>query len=247
MNDTRHRSPPAFLAPRDLAALIDISAVQTFHTEADVRELAEIAVAEGFIAAHALPNFVPLLRSLVPMGGVTLVGGPVGFPSGGHTTRTKVAEAAELAENGAQELDMMMNVGRLKSGDLDYVRREIRAVVEAIAPVPLKVILELAHLTDAEIRTASALVAESGAAFVKTGTGWTPSATTLEKLQIIVETVEGAVEVKASGGIRSLDAIADMVRLGVTRFGINTKVAVDLVRQCAALPGGRLEITGKAD
>jgi len=247
MNDTRHRSPPAFLTPRDLAALIDISAVQAFHTEADVRELAGIAVAEGFIAAHALPNFVPLLRSLVPMGGVTLVGGPVGFPSGGHTTRTKVAEATELAENGAQELDMMMNVGRLKSGDLDYVRREIRAVVEAIAPVPLKVILELAHLTDAEIRTASALVAESGAAFVKTGTGWTPSATTLEKLKIIVETVDSAVEVKASGGIRSLDAIAGMVRLGVTRFGINTKVAVDLVRQCAALPGGRLEITGKAD
>ena len=171
----------------------------------------------------------------------------MGFPSGGHTTRTKVTEATELAENGAQELDMMMNVGRFKSGDLDYVRREIRAVVEAITPVPLKVILELAYLTDEEIRTAAALVAESGAAFVKTGTGWTASATTLEKLKIIVETVEGAVEVKASGGIRSLDAIADMVRLGVTRFGINTKVAVDLVRQCAALPGGRLPITGKAD
>ena len=246
MNDTRHRAPPALLAPRDLAALIVISAVQAFHTEADVRELAGIAVAEGFIAAHALPNFVPLLRSLVPAGGVTLVGGPVGFPSGGHTTRTKVAEATELAENGAQELDMMINVGRLKSGDLDYVRREIRAVVEAIAPVPLKVILELAHLTDEEIRTAAAIVAESGAAFVKTGTGWTPNATTLERLKLIVETVEGAVEVKASGGIRSLEAIADMVRLGVTRFGINTAVAVDLVRQCAALPGGRLPVTGKA-
>ncbi|MFV0332956.1 MAG: deoxyribose-phosphate aldolase [Tropicimonas sp.] len=246
MNDTRHHIPPAFLTPRDLAALIDISAVQAFHTEADVRELAGIAVAEGFIAAHALPNFVPLLRSLVPMGGMTLVGGPVGFPSGGHTTRTKVAEAMELAGNGAQELDLMMNVGRLKSGDLDYVRREIRAVVEAVAPVPLKVILELAHLTDEEIHAASALVAESGAAFVKTGTGWTQSATTLEKLRIIVETVDGAVGVKASGGIRSLDAIAGMVRLGVTRFGINTTVAVDLVRQCAALPGGRLPITGKA-
>jgi deoxyribose-phosphate aldolase len=247
MNDTSHRALPAFLASRDLAALIDISAVQAFHTEADVRELAKIAVAEGFIAAHALPNFVPLLRSLVPAGGLTLVGGPVGFPSGGHTTRTKVAEATELAENGAQELDMMINVGRLKSGDLDYVRREIRAVVEAIAPVPLKVILELAHLTDEEIRTAAALVAESGAAFVKTGTGWTPSATTLERLKLIVETVDGAVEVKASGGIRSLEDIAGMVRLGVTRFGINTKVAVDLVRQCAALPGGRLAITGKAE
>ncbi|WP_322884962.1 deoxyribose-phosphate aldolase [Sinorhizobium medicae] len=248
MNDNRHRSkPPASLAPRDLAALIDISAVQAFHTEADVRELAEIAVAEGFIAAHALPNFVPLLRSLVPPGGPTLVGGPVGFPSGGHTTRMKIAEASELAEGGAQELDMMINVGRLKSGDIGYVRSEIRAVVEAIAPVPLNVILELAHLTDEEIRTASAIVAESGAAFVKTGTGWTPSATTLERLKLIAVTVEGAVEIKAAGGIRSLDAIAEMLRLGVTRFGINTQVAVDLVRQCAALPGSRLDIAGTAD
>ncbi|MDE3798595.1 deoxyribose-phosphate aldolase [Sinorhizobium meliloti] len=245
-NISNRRQPPASLAPRDLAALIDISAVQAFHTEADVRELAGIAVAEGFIAAHALPNFVPLLRSLVPSGGLTLVGGPVGFPSGGHSTRTKTAEAVELAENGAQELDMMNNVGRIKSGDFGYVRSEIRAIVEAIAPVPLKVILELAHLTDEEIRAASAIVAESGAAFVKTGTGWTPSATTLEKLKLIVETVGGAVEIKASGGIRSLDAIAGMMRLGVTRFGINTQVAVDLVRQCAALPGGRLDIAGKA-
>lgn len=106
-NISNRRQPPASLAPRDLAALIDISAVQAFHTEADVRELAGIAVAEGFIAAHALPNFVPLLRSLVPSGGLTLVGGPVGFPSGGHSTRTKTAEAVELAENGAQELDMI--------------------------------------------------------------------------------------------------------------------------------------------
>lgn len=251
MDEPRKPAPrprhPTSLRSRDLAALIDISAVQAFHGEADVRELAGIAVSQGFIAAHVLPNFVPLLRSLVPAAGPTLVGGPVGFPSGGHTTSTKVAEAAELVASGAQELDMMINVGRLKSGDLDYVRADIRAVVEAIAPVPLKVILELAHLTDEEIRTAAALVAESGAAFVKTGTGWTENATTLARLKLIIATVGDAVEVKASGGIRSLDSIADMVRLGVTRFGINTQVAVDLLRQCDALPGGRLDIAGKAD
>jgi deoxyribose-phosphate aldolase len=233
---------PASLDPRDLAALIDISAVQAFHGEQDVRKLAEIAGAEGFVAAHVLPGFVPLLRSLLPHGGTTMVGGPVGFPSGGHTTKTKVAEATNLVSDGAQELDLMINVGRLKSNDLAYVRADVRAVVEAIAPVPLKVILELVHLTDDEIRKGAAIVAESGAAFVKTGTGWTPNATTPEKLRLIIETVDGAVEVKASGGIRSLEAIVEMVRIGVTRFGINTNVAVDLVRQCAALPGGRLEL-----
>lgn len=230
---------------RALAALIDISAVQAFHSDADVRDLARIAVAEGFVAAHVLPNFVPLLRSLVPSGSPTMVGGPVGFPSGGHKTSTKVAEAVALVADGAEELDLMINVGRLKSGDLDYVRADIRAVVEAIAPVPLKVILELAHLTDDEIRTGAAIVAVSGAAFVKTGTGWTPSATTLDRLRLIVETIDGAVQVKASGGIRSLDQVAGMIRLGVSRFGINTAVAVDLVRQCSALPGGRLPIVAQ--
>jgi len=245
---TAHRrvSPADSIGPRELAALIDISAVQAFHAEADVRELARIAVAEGFIAAHVLPGFVPLLRSLVPAGGTTMVGGPVGFPGGGHTTRTKVLEATGLVADGAEELDMMINVGRLKSGDLDYVRSDITAVVEAIAPVPLKVILEIAYLTDDEIRTASEIVVTSGAAFVKTGTGWTASATTTEKLRIIAETVAGRAQVKASGGIRDLATIAGMVRLGVTRFGINTGVAVDLVRQCAALPGGRLQIAEQA-
>ncbi len=237
---------PAALTPRDLAALIDISAVQASSTEADIRELAQVAMAEGFVAAHVLPNFVPLLRSLIPRGCGTMVGGPIGFPSGGHTTRIKVAEAIVLAADGAEELDMMINVGRLKSGDVDYVAADIRAVVDAIAPVPLKVILEVAHLTDDEIRRGSAIIAESGAAFVKTGSGWTPGATTVERLRIIIETVGGAVEVKASGGIRDLAAIADMLRLGVTRFGINTRVAVNLVRQCAVLPGGCLAIDATA-
>lgn len=130
---------PASLGAADLAQMIDISAVQAFHTEEDVRALADLATAQGFIAAHALPNFVPLLRSLVPAGGRTLVGGPIGFPAGGHMTAIKVAEAKALREAGADELDLMMNVGRLKSGDMSYVRDEVAAVIEAAAPVPIKV------------------------------------------------------------------------------------------------------------
>lgn len=235
---------PASLGAADLAAMIDISAVQAFHNEADIRSLASLAIVNGFIAAHALPHFMTLLRSLVPAGGRTLVGGPVGFPAGGHTTAIKVAEAEGLKRAGADELDMMINVGRLKSGDLSYVREEIAAVVAAVAPVPLKVILELHHLTDVEIEAASAIVAESGAAFVKTGTGWTPAAATLERIALIARVVGGRVGIKASGGIRDLDTVARMVSLGVTRFGVNTVTAVDLVRQVAALPGGRLAIVG---
>jgi deoxyribose-phosphate aldolase len=233
---------PQSLSAADLAQMIDISAVQTFHSDADVRSLATLAVENGFIAAHALPNFVPLLRSLVPAGGRTLVGGPIGFPSGGHMTAIKVAEARALRDAGADELDMMLNVGRLKSGDLSYVRDEIAAVIEAAAPVPLKVIIELHHLTDAEIEVAADIVAASGAAFVKTGTGWTPAAATLPRIRRIAAVVAGRAGIKASGGIRDLPTIAEMVASGVTRFGINTASAIELVKQVDALPGGRLTI-----
>lgn len=235
-------SAPLLLKPAALAALIDISAVQAFHNEADVQALAAIACRHGFIAAHALPNFVPVLRRAIPRGGTTLVGGPIGFPSGGHATAIKVAEARGLAEAGGEELDMMMNIGRLKSGDHAYVADEIAAVVAAVAPVPVKVIIEIGHLTDAEILQAAAIVAASGAAFVKTGTGWTASPTTPEKVALIAKAVDRKIGIKASGGIRSLATIAKLLALGVTRFGINTQVAVDLVNQCAALPGGGLRV-----
>lgn len=233
---------PSSLGAADLAQMIDISAVQAFHTEADVRSLADLAVAQGFVAAHALPNFVPLLRSLIPEGGRTLVGGPIGFPAGGHMTAIKVAEAKALREAGADELDLMMNVGRLKSGDLAYVRDEVAAVIEAAAPVPIKVIIELHHLTDAEMETAAEIVAASGAAFVKTGTGWTPAAATLPRIRRIAAVVAGRTGIKASGGIRDLDTVAAMVGMGVTRFGINTASATELVERVRALPGGRLPI-----
>ncbi len=247
MIENAAKARPRSLSSADLAALIDVSAVQAFHTETDVRALAKVAAEQSFIAAHALPHFIPLLRSLLPADGATLVGAPVGFPSGGHATGTKIVEAKVLAAAGAQELDMMINVGRLKSGDLAYVRDEVRAVVEAIAPVPLKIILEIGYLTADEIKAACAIVVESGAAFVKTGTGWTSFPTTVDTIRLITGFVAGAVQVKASGGIRDLPTVATMVGLGVTRFGINTQIAVDLVAACAALPGRRLVIPASAE
>jgi deoxyribose-phosphate aldolase len=218
---------------RGLAQMIDISAVQAFHTEADIRSLAALALEKRFIAAHALPHFVPLLRSLIPVGGSTLVGAPVGFPSGGHTTTIKVAEARALIQAGADELDMMINLGRLKSGDLGYVRDEIKTVAEVIAPIPLKVILEVSRLTDDELRRGSESAVEGGAAFVKTGTGWTGEATTLTHIRIINFIVQGKCRIKASGGIRNLETVKAMLALGVTRFGINTGVALELMNECA--------------
>jgi len=220
------------LSSSRLAQMIDISAVQAFHTEDDIRNLAGLALERRFVAAHALPHFVPLLRSLIPVNSSTLVGAPIGFPSGGHTTMIKLAEARALVQAGADELDMMINLGRLKSGDLSYVQDEIKAVVEIIAPIPLKVILEVSRLTDDEIRQGSESVVEGGAAFVKTGTGWTGEATTLTHIRMINAVVQGKCGIKASGGIRNLETIKTMLSLGVTRFGINTRVAVELMTEC---------------
>lgn len=246
-----HRHPASYalgshLSPAQLGQMIDISTVQATHTEADVLEVARVAVVGGFIAVHALPHFVPLLRTLVPRG-ATLVGAPVGFPSGGSTTATKLAEAVELVEFGADELDMMINVGRLRSGDDAYLVSEIRAVAAAIAPVPLKVILEVGHLTEGEIRRGSKAAVDGGAAFVKTGTGWLSGATTVEQIRLIADTVQGAVQIKASGGMRSLSTIGEMIQLGVTRFGISARHALALVDACAQLPGGRLALLAEPE
>jgi len=226
----------------ELARMIDVSAVQAFNTEDDVRALAATALRHGFIAAHALPNFVPVLRAALPRDGGTLVGAPIGFPSGGHATATKLAEARQLVLDGGEELDMVIAIGRLRSRQYAYVTDEITAVAEAIAPVPLKVILELHHLSDDEIKHGCEAAVRGGAAFVKTGTGWTAAATTLARIRLITGFVGNAIKVKASGGVRGLDTAARMLALGVARFGINTASAIELVEACKALPEGRLPI-----
>ena len=109
---------------------------------------------------------------------------------------------------------------------------EIKAVVETIAPIPLKVILEVSRLTDDEIRRASESIAGGGAAFVKTGTDWT-AASPLSHIRVINSIVQGKCGIKASGGIRNLETIKAMISVGVTRFGITTRVALALMRECA--------------
>jgi len=215
----------------ELARMIDVSAVQTFHDLTDVAELALVARSYGFIAAHVLPGFVPLLKEKLT-GSDTLVGAPVGFPSGGSTTRIKLAEARDLVEAGVQEMDLMMNVGRLRSRDKEYVLGEIRAAVDAVAPVPVKVILEIHYLTDEEIKVACEICISGGAEYVKTSTGWAPSGATLDRVALITRFVGGAIKVKASGGCRDLDTVENMLALGVKRFGINTDAAIAILSQC---------------
>ena len=216
---------------QNLPRHIDISCVQAYHDRHDVEELAAAARRGGFGSAHVLPNWVPVLRGLLE-GSDTLAGGPAGFPSGGSATRIKLAEVGGLLADGAQEVDVVMNVGRLRSMDLSYVTAELTEVVALVdAAVPLRAILEVGHLTDEQILAACDCALEAGVPWIKTGTGWSGRPTTVHHIQLIAERVAGRAQIKASGGIRDLDTVQTMIALGVTRFGLNSQVAVELAEQ----------------
>lgn len=230
------------LSPKDIASMIDISAVQASHGEAEILELAKYAKEYGFIAVHALPCWTRYLHDLLSDREDILVGGPVGFPSGAHKTEFKILEAKQLIADGAREVDVMMNLGMLRSGRDAYVKDEIKALVEAAENIPVKVILEVYYLTHDEIKRACDYCISAGAAFVKTGTGWAPGGATREIIALITSHVGNAIQVKASGGVRGLAAFVEMYKMGVRRFGINTQASINIIRECRELPGGLVTI-----
>jgi len=220
------------LTTTDIAQLIDLSAVRTDVSEQEIRELAQAARRHGVIAAFPMPCYTHLLRTLLDGAGV-LTGGVVGFPSGSHTTSIKVAEAREQLAAGAQELDMVCNVGWLLSGRHGDVREDIRAVVQAAAPTPVKVILECHYLSDDQIRSGAELCVEGGAAWVKTGTGWAPTGATLHNIELIKSVVGDRAGVKAAGGVRDLATLMEMYKLGVRRFGISAASGQKILDEAA--------------
>ncbi|MCA9902684.1 MAG: deoxyribose-phosphate aldolase [Anaerolineae bacterium] len=229
------------LTHQQIAKMIDISAVQAYHGERDIRELVGYARDYGFGAVHVLPAWIPVAKALLQdMPGISL-GSPVGFPSGGNHTAIKRAEAIQMVSDGVTELDMMINVGKLRSGDYTYVLEELRSVIVAVN-VPAKVIIETHYLTDDEIRSACELCVEAGAQFVKTSTGWAPSGATLTNIALIADCVRDRIGIKAAGGIRDLDMLVKMYHYGVRRFGINLQSAVEIVRSVQRLPDGVVRI-----
>jgi deoxyribose-phosphate aldolase len=147
------------------------------------------------------------------------VGTVIGFPHGSSTTATKVFEAHDALERGAVELDIVINIGWLRSGCDEAVGQDIHAVVEAAGGHLVKVILENAYLTDDEKVRGSRLAEAAGAQFVKTSTGFAPSGATLDDLRLMRRSVSPQIQVKAAGGVRTLDALLEVMNVGVTRVG----------------------------
>lgn len=179
----------------------------------------------GFSVIFVPPCFAGEAVAAVA-GSAVRVGIPVGFPLGGHATTTKVAEALEGVKQGATVLDMVINVSRLKSGDLDAVRRDIEEVVRSTPQAEHKVILETCYLTDQEKVTACHLAVEAGTDYVKTSTGFGTGGATSADVTLMKVAVRGKAKVKASGGIRDWASTRAMLEAGADRIGTSTSLKI---------------------
>jgi deoxyribose-phosphate aldolase len=204
----------------ELAKVIDHSLLKPELTQAEVLAGCELAKRYHVASVCAKPCDVRLAASLLS-GSDVAVGTVVGFPHGNSTTAIKVAEARQALADGATELDMVINIGALRSGKTDYVRDEIRAVVQLAhaANAVVKVILENAYLTREEKIAGCKLAEEAGADFVKTSTGFAPTGATVEDIKLMRATVSPKVQVKAAHGVRTLQALLDVIDAGATRCG----------------------------
>jgi deoxyribose-phosphate aldolase len=219
--------PPGQI-PGDLARYIDHTLLKPDSTEAQVRALCAEAREYNFRSVCINPTWVPLVSQLL-RGSDVLTCTVVGFPLGANEPEIKALEARRAIRGGAKEIDMVLNIGALKSGDDAKVLKDIRAVVEACRDggARSKVILETALLTDPEKRRACELARTARADFVKTSTGFSTGGATVADVELMAEVVRSAgMEVKASGGIKSYDDAKAMIAAGATRLGASASIAI---------------------
>lgn len=212
---------------RRLAGMIDHTLLKPDATPDQVRKLCAEATEYGFYAVCVNPVYVELAARLL-QGSAVRVCSVVGFPLGANTTEIKVREAERAIADGAQEVDMVLNVGALKSGAFDVVEQDIAAVASAAHArgALCKVILETGLLTDPEKVEACLRAVSAGADFVKTSTGFGPGGATAADIALMRRTVGPRVGVKASGGIRTYQAAREMVAAGATRIGASASVQI---------------------
>ncbi len=211
---------------KELAKYIDHTLLKPEATQDQIEKLCAEAVQYGFASVCVNPTWVRLCRELT-RGSDVLVCTVAGFPLGANTPATKAYETQKAVEEGADEIDMVINIGRLKSGDYKFVEKDIRVVVEATGrKAEVKVIIETCYLTDEEKIKASLLVKQGGAHFVKTSTGFGKQGATLGDVALMRKVVGSELGVKAAGGIRDYQIAAQMIEAGATRLGASASVAI---------------------
>jgi len=223
---------------KDIAQMIDHSLLRPELSKEDIIKGFEIARKYDVASVCCAPSWVALAKRRLE-GTDVKVGTVVGFPNGYSNTQTKVFEAEQAISDGAVELDMVINIGRLLSGDFDYVKNDIKQVVDVAHrhKVLVKVILENYYLTDQLKEAGCKLAEEAGADFVKTSTGFAGGGATIEDLKLMRKTVSDRVQVKAAGGVRTLDMAIKVREVGATRFGATR--TVDIMEECYRRRGKR--------
>jgi deoxyribose-phosphate aldolase len=210
----------------NIASLIDHTLLKAEATAPQIEQLCKEAAEYNFASVCVNPAWVSLAAKQLENSEVKVCT-VIGFPLGASTSETKAFETSDAIEKGAGEIDMVLNIGALKSGLVDVVKSDVEAVVAAAkGKAIVKVILEVCLLTDEEIQLASRLSKEAGADFVKTSTGFSTGGATVEAVRLMREAVGPELGVKASGGVRSLEDVKQMVEAGATRIGASSGVQI---------------------
>ena len=207
----------------NLASYIDHTLLKPTATKADILKLCEEAKQYHFASVCVNPCWVALCAEVLKGSGVKVCT-VIGFPLGANTSEIKAEEAALAIKQGATEVDMVINIGALKEGNIDYVYQDILAVRKASEGKILKVIIETSYLTDEEKKTVCKLAAKAGADFVKTSTGFSNAGATAEDVKLMKEA--SGIKVKASGGVRTKEDAIKMIEAGASRLGASAGIKI---------------------
>ena len=210
---------------KPLNKYIDHTNLKPFATRADIEKLCADARAWDFASVCVNPCDIALAKELLA-GSDIMTCTVIGFPLGQNTTAVKVAETEDAYAMGCDEFDMVINVGKLKDGDTEYVRNEISAIVAAAKGRTVKVIIETGLLTDEEKATAIRLTCEAGAHFVKTCTGVSAGVATVADVALMKANLSGNTVIKASAGIRTYEDTAALIEAGASRIGTSAGIAI---------------------
>lgn len=212
----------------EIAKIIDHTLLKADATDAQIKKLAEEAIEHGFASVCINPCHVKYVADILKNSGVKVCT-VIGFPLGANTVEAKVFETKEAISNGAQEIDMVLNIGKLKVGDYDYVKNEIKAVTRAaksFGDIIVKVILETCYLSDEEKIKACKITVDAGADFVKTSTGFGSGGATVHDVELMRKAVGENFGVKASGGIRTAEFAREIVKAGANRIGTSSGIQI---------------------
>lgn len=207
----------------NLASYIDHTLLKPTATKADILKICDEAKQYHFASVCVNPCWVALCAEALKGSGVKVCT-VIGFPLGANTSEIKAQEAALAIKQGAQEVDMVINIGALKEGNTDYVYQDILAVRKASEGKVLKVIIETSYLTDEEKKTVCKLSAKAGADFVKTSTGFSNAGATAEDVKLMKEA--SGIKVKASGGVRTKEDALKMIEAGASRLGASAGIKI---------------------